>query len=52
VLAGDHLYMSNRNADVFALEAGPKFKLLGVEPMNASLAVSDGDILIRTARNL
>jgi len=57
VLAGDRLYVPNRNADVFVLIAGPKFDLLafnsiGGEPMNASLAVSDGDIFIRTDKNL
>ena len=57
VLAGDRLYVPNRNADVFVLRAAPKFELLAVnsiggEPMNASLAVSDGDIVIRTAKHL
>ncbi|MGH7970713.1 MAG: PQQ-binding-like beta-propeller repeat protein, partial [Limisphaerales bacterium] len=57
VLAGDHLYVPNRNADVFVLKAAPKFELLAVnciggEPMNASLAVSDGDIFIRTHKHL
>ena len=57
VLAGDRLYVPNRNADVFVLKAAPKFELLAVnsiggEPMNASLAVSDGDIFIRTEKNL
>jgi outer membrane protein assembly factor BamB len=57
VLAGDRLYVPNRNADVFVLRAAPKFELLAVnsiggEPMNASLAVSDGDIVIRTDKNL
>jgi outer membrane protein assembly factor BamB len=57
VLAGDRLYVPNRNADVFVLRAGPRFELLAVnsiggEPMNASLAVADGDLFIRTDRNL
>jgi outer membrane protein assembly factor BamB len=57
VLAGDRLYVPNRNADVFVLKATPNFELLAVnsiggEPMNASLAVSDGDIFIRTGKNL
>jgi outer membrane protein assembly factor BamB len=57
VLAGDRLYVPNRNADVFVLKAAPKFDLLAVnsiggEPMNASLAVSDGKIFIRTDRSL
>jgi outer membrane protein assembly factor BamB len=57
VLAGDRLYVSNQNADVFVLRAGPTFERLAInslggEPMNASLAVSDGDIFIRTDRHL
>ena len=57
VLAGDRLYMANRNADVFVVKAGPKFELLAVnsiggELMNSSLAVSDGAIFIRTDQHL
>ncbi len=57
VLAGDRLYTSNQNADVFVLRASPKFECLatnsiGGEPMNASLAVSDGEIFIRTDKGL
>jgi len=54
---GYHLYVPNRNADVFVMKAGPRFDLLAVnsiggEPMNASLAVSDGDIFLRTDKSL
>jgi outer membrane protein assembly factor BamB len=57
VLAGDRLYVPNKNADVFVLRASPKFECLatnsiGGEPMNASLAVSDGEIFIRTDKHL
>lgn len=57
LLAGDRLYAANRNADVFVLRASPKFECLatnsiGGEPMNASLAVSDGEIFIRTDQRL
>jgi outer membrane protein assembly factor BamB len=57
VRAGDRLYVANRNADVFVLRASPTFECLatnsiGSEPMNASLAVSDGEIFIRTERRL
>ena len=57
VLAGDRLYVPNRNADVFVLRASPRFECLatnsiGSEVMNASLAVSDGDIFIRTHSQL
>jgi hypothetical protein len=57
VLAGARLYVPNRNADVFVLKAAPKFELLAVnsiggEPMNASLAVSDGELFLRTDKSL
>jgi len=50
-------FVPNRNADVFMLKAAPQFALLAVnsiggEPMNASLALSDGDIFIRTDKRL
>ena len=53
VLAGDRLYLPNKNADVFVLRASLSFECLttnsiGGEPMNASLAVSEGEIFIRT----
>jgi len=42
---------------VFILKANPKFELLAVnssggEPMSASLAVADGNIFLRTKKNL
>ena len=57
VLAGERIYLPNQNADVFVLRASPKFECLatnslGGEPMNASLAISDGNIFIRTDRQL
>ncbi|MCX6901929.1 MAG: PQQ-binding-like beta-propeller repeat protein [Verrucomicrobia bacterium] len=57
LLAGDRLYVPNQNGDVFVVRAGPKFDCLatnsiGGEPMNASLAVSDGAVFIRTHKNL
>jgi len=57
VLAGERLYVANRNADVFVLRASPKFECvatnsIGGEPMNASLAISDGNIFIRTDKQL
>jgi len=57
VLAGDRLYAANQNADVFVMRASPKFECLatnsiGGEPMNASLAVSGGEIFIRTDKRL
>jgi outer membrane protein assembly factor BamB len=57
VLAGDRLYVPNQNADVFVLRASPSFERLAInslggEPMNASLAVADGAIFVRTDRHL
>lgn len=57
VLVGERLYVPNQNADVFVLETGPKFTCLatnsvGGEPMNASLAISDGAIFLRTHKQL
>jgi outer membrane protein assembly factor BamB len=57
LLAGDRLYVPNQNADVFVLRAGPRFECLatnslGSEPMNASLAASDGALFIRTHQRL
>jgi len=57
VLAGDRLYLPNKNADAFVLRASTRFECLatnsiGGEPMNASLAVSDGEMFIRTDNHL
>ena len=57
ILAGDRLYVPNQNADVFVLRAGPKFECLatnsiGAEQMNSSLAVADGEVFLRTHKNL
>jgi outer membrane protein assembly factor BamB len=57
VLAGDRLYVPNQNADVFVLRVGPQFECLaansiGGEEMNASLAISDGEVFLRTHQRL
>jgi len=56
VLADGRLYAINHSGDTFVLKASPKFELLATnsvgEPDNASLAVSDGDIFIRTHKAL
>lgn len=55
-LAGDRWYASNRSGDTFILKASPKFEILATntvaEPMNASLAHSDGEIFLRTWKGL
>jgi outer membrane protein assembly factor BamB len=57
LLAGDRLYVPNQNADVFVLRASTNFTCLatnsiGGEKMNASLAVSNGDVFLRTHKRL
>ncbi len=48
--------MPNQSGDVFVLRAGPAFELLAInsvkERTNASLAVSDGDLFLRTDQSL
>ena len=56
VLAGDRLYYPNQAGDVVVLRASPKFEQLSVnplrEPTNSSIAISDGDIFLRTETTL
>jgi outer membrane protein assembly factor BamB len=56
VVIEDKLYATDQDGDTFIVEAKPEFKLLGKnsigERTNASLAISDGDIFIRTFENL
>lgn len=56
VLAGDRLYGVNRSGDGFVARAAPTFELLAMntvrEPMNASPALSRGDIFLRTWKSL
>ncbi len=56
VLAGDRIYGVNRSGDGFVARATPKFELLAMntvgEPMNASPALSDGEIFLRTWKGL
>ncbi|MBL9140075.1 MAG: PQQ-binding-like beta-propeller repeat protein [Verrucomicrobiales bacterium] len=51
-LAGDRIYMLNKSGDALVLRASPKFEILATntvaEPLNASPAMSDGEIFIRT----
>jgi outer membrane protein assembly factor BamB len=57
VLSGDRLYLLNQSGDCVVLRAGAKFEILGAnsignEMTNASLAVSDGELFIRTHKHL
>lgn len=56
LLADGKIYVPNQSGDVFVLHASPQFELLAVnsvgEPTNASLAASNGELLMRTDKNL
>ena len=57
VLAGDRIYICNQAGDTFVLKASPQFELLatnsiGDEMTNSTTAVSDGQVFIRTFKNL
>ncbi len=56
VLSGDKLYVVNQSGDTFVLKTNPRFELLSANPLGettmASLAVSNGEIFIRTYSNL
>jgi outer membrane protein assembly factor BamB len=56
VLAGDKLYVINQSGDTFVLKATPKLETVAVNSLgeftNASIAPSDGEIFIRTHKNL
>ena len=56
IIADEKIYLPNQSGDVFILRAAPKFEVLAVntvsEPTNASLAVSNGEIFIRTDQAL
>jgi hypothetical protein len=56
LLAGERIYVPNQNGDVFVIRAAPQFELLATnsvnEATNASLAVSDGEIFMRTDKAL
>ncbi len=57
ILSGDTIYILNQSGDTIILRASPKFEIIGVnsignELTNATLAVSDGELFIRTHQNL
>ena len=57
ILVGDRIYVPNQSGDVVVLKASPDYEVLAVngvgnELTNASLAVSDGDIFLRTHEHL
>jgi outer membrane protein assembly factor BamB len=56
VAAGDRLYVTNQAGETLVLAAGPEFKELARNSLGertlASVAVSDGEVFIRTYKNL
>jgi outer membrane protein assembly factor BamB len=57
VLAGDRLYVTNQNGTTIVFRANPeKYEQLAEnkldEPSNATIAISDGEIFLRTAEHL
>jgi outer membrane protein assembly factor BamB len=56
VAAGDRLYMATESGETVVLAASPTFKLLARNSLNelmrASVAVSDGDLFLRTYKHL
>ncbi len=56
VLAGDNLYAVNQGGDGFVFKASPNFQVVGTNSLGeltrASVAVSDGELFIRTYKNL
>ena len=56
VSVGDKLYVINQSGDTFVLKADPKMEVLAVNSLgeftNASIAPSDGEMFIRTHKNL
>lgn len=57
VLSGDRLYMINQGGDTLVLRASPKFEKMATNALNdgltnASHAISDGEIFIRTHAHL
>jgi hypothetical protein len=56
VRSGDRLYAVNQGGDAFVFKAAPKFELLATnsigEKVIGSIAVSDGQLFIRSYKNL
>ena len=57
VLAGDRIYILNQSSETFVLRASPTFQVLAVNSLedeltNSSIAISNGEIFIRTHENL
>lgn len=57
VLVGDKIYVLNQSGETIVLRASPKFEVIAVNELdgeltNSTIAVSDGQLFIRTHRHL
>jgi hypothetical protein len=56
VLADGRIYIADQKGTTTVVAAGPDYKLIAVnrldEPMNASIAVSGGNLFLRTHKHL
>jgi hypothetical protein len=57
ILSGDRIYVLNQGSDTSILKASPTFERIGVNSLedgltNSSIAVSDGELFIRTHKHL
>lgn len=57
VLVGDRIYLLNHSAETVVLRASPKFEVIAINPLegeraNSSIAISEGDVFIRTHEHL
>jgi hypothetical protein len=56
VHAGDRLYITNRDGETFVLAAKPQLEILSRNPLDettqASIAVSEGELFLRTFKHL
>jgi outer membrane protein assembly factor BamB len=56
VYAAGRIYITDQNGATSVFAAGPKYEFLGINPLNehtnASIAISQGDIYIRTYKHL
>ncbi|HLJ95859.1 MAG TPA: PQQ-binding-like beta-propeller repeat protein [Gemmataceae bacterium] len=56
VSGADRLYVTSKAGETFVLSAGPKYELLAKnaleEPVSASIAISNGELFLRTYKHL
>lgn len=56
IRAGEHLYVGNKQGEIFVLAASPEYQLIAKnemgEHMKANVAPSDGQLFVRTYENL